>query len=68
MRAIRILRCALGIGPGEFAARSGVSRRELFRLEEGQVLPQSETARALDNAFIRIINERLVDWQKRETP
>lgn len=58
MFAIKLLRVILGVGQREMAQRSGVSIRELARIEAAEVLPRRDVAQKLDLAFERVIQER----------
>ena len=59
MRAIKRLRLLLNVSKQELAARSGISVRELARIEAGEQLPRRENANAIDAGFDSIIDERL---------
>ena len=58
MQIVRIVRLLLGIRRVELARRSGVSERELARIEMGEVAPTKQTADAIDLAVTNILNER----------
>ena len=58
MFAIKLLRVILGVGQREMAQLSGVSIRELARIEAAEVLPRRDVAQKLDLAFERVIQER----------
>lgn len=59
MRAIKKLRQVLGVSQYKLAQASGVSVRELARIEAGEQLPRRETAQGLDAGFDQIVTERL---------
>ena len=56
--SIKLLRVVLGIGQREFSQRSGVSIRELARIEAAEVLPRRDAAQKIDLAFENFILER----------
>ena len=56
--SIKLLRVVLGIGQREFSQRSGVSIRELARIEAAEVLPRRDAAQKIDLAFEAFILER----------
>ena len=58
MFSIKLLRVILGIGQREFAQRSGVSLRELARIEAAEVIPRRDVAQKIDLAFEAFISER----------
>jgi len=58
MFAIKLLRVILGVGQREMAQLSGVSIRELARIEAAEVLPRRDVAQKLDLAFEKIIHGR----------
>lgn len=58
MVAIRLLRTILALSRRELARRSGVSVRELARIEAAEVLPRREAAKAIDRALLAAIMER----------
>jgi hypothetical protein len=62
MQVIRVARLVLDIPAGLLAARAGLSARELHRIERGLVMPTSTTLRALDQAFLDLMAERLRPW------
>jgi transcriptional regulator with XRE-family HTH domain len=59
MRALKKLRLLLDIGQQELARASGLSTRELARIEAGEQLPRRETALGVDAGFDAILRERL---------
>ena len=58
MFAIKLLRVVLGIGQREFSRRSGVSIRELARIEAAEVLPRRDVAQKIDRTFEQYVLER----------
>ena len=58
MRAIKRLRLLLDISQLKLAKASGISVRELARIEAGEQEPRRETARQLDAGFDAVIAER----------
>ena len=66
MRAIRTLRVLLGITQCQLSAVSGVSLRELARIEAAQACPTMRLSIALDNAFEKILAARAVEATKEE--
>ena len=54
MFALKLLRVILGIGQRELAQRSGVSIREIARIEAAEVLPRRDVAQKLDLAFEQV--------------
>jgi predicted transcriptional regulator len=67
MRALGRLRRVLGIKPSELANACGLSRRELYRIEEGEVHPHPATTDALDDAIDGIIRTRLIESTKEKS-
>lgn len=59
MRAIKKLRLLLDIGQQELARASGLSTRELARIEAGEQVPRRETAQGVDAGFDAILRARL---------
>lgn len=58
MLTIRVLRALLAIPRNVVAKASGVSYREITRIESGEVVPSMETLQSLDRALIDIIRSR----------
>jgi transcriptional regulator with XRE-family HTH domain len=59
MRAIKRLRLLLDIGQQELAEASGLSTRELARIEAGEQVPRRDTAQGVDAGFDSILRARL---------
>lgn len=55
---IKVLRALLGVPQKKLAEESGVSRRELARIEAGECHPTQETSSRIDDAFQAVIDER----------
>lgn len=58
MVSIRILRAVLAIPRKVIAQKSGVSYREITRVERGDVKPSIETLQAIDGAIASVVAER----------
>ena len=58
MEIVRLVRALLSISQRDLAKRSGISVRELARIESGEVYPRREAAAAVSRAFASIIIER----------
>jgi len=58
MRLVRLVRSIFDIRLRELSARSGVSVRELARIESGEVQAGKEAVAALDKTVAAIIDER----------
>lgn len=58
MRALKKLRLLLDIGQQELARASGLSTRELARIEAGEQVPRRETAQGVDAGFDAILLAR----------
>lgn len=59
MQALRIARLVFGIPLSALAAKSGVSRKEIARIERGDVWPRVETFAAIDLAFVALLGSRV---------
>lgn len=59
MRAIKRLRQLLAIGQQELAAKSGLSVRQLARIEAGQQVVNEKTSQGVDAGFDAILGARL---------
>lgn len=58
MRLIKILRAFFGISRPDLCKASGISPRELTRIEAGEVLPKPTTLRRLDEAMTGLVLDR----------
>lgn len=61
MRLIKLLRSFLGISRKELSEVSGVSVRELTRIEQGESIPTPRTLAEIDTAFNQMLRDRLVE-------
>ena len=59
MQALRIARLVFGIPLSVLAAKAGVSRKEIARIERGDVWPRAETFAAVDAAFVALLGSRV---------
>jgi predicted transcriptional regulator len=59
METLRLVRCVFSIPARRLAAEAGVSEKELQRIERGTVAPQARTLTAIDEAFVRLIRQRV---------
>ncbi len=67
MQTLRVLQVLLGIRAYELARVSGVSERELARVEAGRVRPKTETVIALVDAVEQIQRDRHDHFSSRGT-
>jgi transcriptional regulator with XRE-family HTH domain len=62
MQIVRVFRALFKVGQAELALATGISARELARIETGEAFPSRETGRALDIAIMRILVDRIREF------
>ncbi len=65
---VRLLRTMLRLSRRELACRSGVSVRELARIDDGEVMPRREAWDRLNRAFFEAVLERASGQQSARRP
>ncbi len=68
MRIVKTVRQVFVIGQQELADLSGVSVRELARIEAGEQVPRPDTANAISTAIERLIAKRAIKLDQEPTP
>ncbi len=59
MKTLRWMRLLFDIPANELAKEARVTRRELYRIERGEVLARAATLARIDQAMLRLLSGRI---------